>query len=83
MTDGKANTVVGHCVIDLTKHIMTKDGLSIDTAYRKLFATELYKLLNDYDTRLFLEDGEYLKQAYDTETSAGVEALYEFIRPEP
>ena len=83
MTDGKANTVVGHCVIDLTKYIMSKDGLSADAAYRKLFATELYKLLNDYDTRLFLEDGEYLKQAYDTETSAGVDALYEFIRPEP
>ena len=46
-------------------------------------ATEFYKLLNDYDTRLFLEDDEYLKQAYDTETSAGVDALYEFIRPEP
>ena len=83
MTDGKANTVVGHCVIDLTKYIMTKDGLSIDAAYRKLFTTELYKLLNDYDTRLFLEGSEYLKQAYDTETSAGVDALYEFISPEP
>ena len=83
MTDGKANTVVGHCVIDLTKYIMAKDCLSADAAYRRLFATELYKLLNDYDTRLFLEDGEYLKRAYDTETSAGVDALYEFIRPEP
>ena len=36
----------------------------------------------DYDTRLFLEDDEYLKQAYETETSSGVDALYEFIRPE-
>lgn len=83
MTDGKANTVVGHCVIDLTKYIMAKDGLSAEAAYRRLFATELYKLLNDYDTRLFLEDGEYLEQAYDTEMSAGVDALYEFIKPEP
>ena len=83
MTDGKANTVVGHCVIDLTKYIMAKDGLSIDAAYRKLFATELYKLLNDYDTRLFLEDGEYLRQADDTEMSEGVDAMYAFIRPEP
>ena len=83
MTDGKANTVVGHCVIDLTKYIMSKDGLSADAAYRKLFGTELYKLLNDYDTRLFLEDGEYLRQAYDTEMSEGVDAMYAFIRPEP
>ena len=83
MTDGKANTVVGHCVIDLTKYIMAKDGLSADAAYRKLFATELYKLLNDYDTRLFLEDGEYLRQAYDIEMSEGIDAMYAFIRPEP
>ena len=83
MTDGKANTVVGHCVIDLTKYIMAKDGLSIDAAYRNRFAPELYKLLNDYDTRLFLEDGEYLRQAYDTEMSEGVDAMYAFIRPEP
>ena len=83
MTDGKANTVVGHCVIDLTKYIMAKDGLPADAAYRKLFATELYKLLNDYDTRLFLEDGEYLRQAYDIEMSEGIDAMYAFIRPEP
>ena len=83
MTDGKANTVVGHCVIDLTKYIMAKDDLSADAAYRKLFATELYKLLNDYDTRLFLEDGEYLRQAYDIEMSEGIDAMYAFIRPEP
>lgn len=83
MTDGKANTVVGHCVIDLTKYIMDKEGLSIDAAYRKLFATELYKLLNDYDTRLFLEDSEYLRQAYDVEMSEGMDDLYEFISPEP
>lgn len=83
MTDGKANTVVGLCVVDLTKYIMAKEGLSIDAAYRKIFATELYKLLNDYDTRLFLEDSEYLRQAYDIEMSEGMDALYEFIRPEP
>lgn len=82
MTADKANTVVGLCVVDLTKHIMEREGLKLDAAYRKLYSTELYKLLANPETRLFLEDEDYLRKAYDTELSSGVEALYAFIKPE-
>ena len=82
MTADKANTVVGLCVVDLTKHIMEREGLQLNAAYRKLYSTELYKLLANPETRLFLEDEDYLRKAYDTEVSSGVEALYSFIKPE-
>ena len=82
MTADKANTVVGLCVVDLTKHIMEREGLQMDAAYRKLYSTEFYKILTNPESRLFLEDEEYLRKAYDTEVSSGVEALYAFIKPE-
>lgn len=82
MTADKANTVVGLCVVDLTKHVMEREGLQMDAAYRKLYSTQLYRLLANPETRLFLEDEDFLRKAYDTETSAGVEALYAFIKPE-
>lgn len=82
MTADKANTVVGLCVVDLTKHVMEREGMQMDAAYRKLYSTELYKLLANPETRLFLEDEDYLRKAYDAETSGGVDALYAFIKPE-
>lgn len=44
---------------------------------------ELFKLLSDPETRLFLEDDAYLQRAYETETASGIDALYDFIKPEP
>ena len=78
----KANTVVGLYAVDLTKHIMEREGLQLDSPYRKLYSTELYKLLANPETRLFLEDEDYYRKAYGTELSSGVEALYVFMRPE-
>lgn len=40
---------------------------------------ELYNLLLDMETRLFLETNEYLCEACDRELDRGVDALYEFI----
>lgn len=82
MTADKANTVVGLCVVGLTKHIMEHEGVKLGVAYRKLYSTELYKLLANPETRLSLEDEDYLRNAYDTEMSSGVETLYSFIKPE-
>lgn len=45
----------------------------------RIFSDPLYHGTKD---RIFLEDEDYLCKAYDTEVSAGVEALYAFIRPE-
>ena len=83
MTAEKARVATGNKVVDLTRYIMSRDGLAQDLAYAKLYRTELFKLISDPETRLFLEDDEYLQKAYEAETTSGVEALYDSIKPEP
>lgn len=36
-------------------YIMEKNGINQELAYKKLMKTELYKLLNDVETRLYLK----------------------------
>lgn len=38
-----------------------------------------YKVLNDFETRLFLETNEYLCRACDIELQQGKEVLYDYI----
>ena len=83
MTAEKARVATGNKVVDLTRYIMARDGLTQDLAYAKLYRTEFFKLLSDPETRLFLEDDGYLQQAYEAESASGVDALYDFIKPEP
>lgn len=79
MNESKIETTTGMCVIALTKHIMKKKQLDYEAAYKVLLTTELYKLLQDSETRLFLETNEYLIEAYDNEINYGKDALYEYI----
>lgn len=79
MSEGKIETTTGMCVVALTKHIMKKQNLDFEASYKKLLTTELYKLLQDAETRLFLETNEYLCEAYDKEITFGKDALYEYI----
>lgn len=79
MSESKIETTIGLCVVALTKHIMTKQNLDYEAAYKKLLTTELYKLLQDSETRLFIEVNEYLTEACDKELEDGSDALYEYI----
>lgn len=79
MSEGKIETAKGMCVIALTRHIMERQNLGYEDAYRKLLTMELYKLLQDSETRLFLETNEYLNGAYDNESEGGKDALYKYI----
>lgn len=83
MTPEKARVAIGNKVVELTRYIMSQDGVSQDVAYAKLFRMELFKLLSDPETRLFLEEDDYLRQACETELTKGADSLYEFIKPEP
>ena len=83
MTAEKARVATGNKVVDLTRYIMTRDGLSQDLAYAKLYRMELFKLLSDPETRLFFEDDGYLQKACEAASVSGTDALYDFIRPEP
>ena len=79
MREGRIETTTGLCVVALTKHIMEKENLDHEAAYKKLLTTELYKLLQDPETRLFLEINEYLIEACDKELEKGKDSLYEYI----
>lgn len=79
MCKSKTETTMGMCVVALTRHIMEKKNLSYEDAYKNLLTTELYQLLQDEETRLFLETNNFLCNAYDAENNQGKEALYEFI----
>ena len=83
MTPEKARVAIGNKVVDLTRYIMSRDGVLQDAAYATLYRMELFKLLSDPETRLFLEEDDYLCQACETELTKGVDPLYEFIKPEP
>lgn len=80
MSENKIETTKGLCVVSLTRHIMEKLALGYEEAYKKLLVTELYRLLQDSETRLFLETNEYLNGAYDKEVEGGKDALYQYIQ---
>ena len=82
MTEGKIKVVTGGKVIELTRYIMLREGTMQDVAYRKLCGMKLFDLLSDPDTRLYLESDDYLKSACAAELDQGVDAMYDFIKPE-
>ncbi len=82
MNKDKIETAKGLCVVDLTKYLMNLYSTSQDEAYKRLVKMELYSLLIDDETRLYLESDSYLKQCCKTEIESGVDALYEFIKPD-
>ncbi len=82
MTDGKIKVVTGGKVIELTRYLMSRDGTAQDVAYHKLCGMKLFELLSDSETRLYLESDDYLKLACASELDHGLDALYDFIKPE-
>lgn len=76
----KNETIIGLCVVSLTRHIMEKENAGYEEAFKALLPTTLYKLLMDEETGLLYEPYEYLHKAYDEEVDNGKEAFYEFIR---
>ncbi len=79
MNESTIETTIGLCVVALTKHLMKKQNIGYETAYKKLLSMEIYKLLRDSETRLFFETNEYLCEACDKELEEGKDILYEYI----
>lgn len=79
MNKSKIETVMGMCIVALTKYLMKQYGWNEEDAYKKLMKMELYELLIDTDSRLYLETNDYLCYCCQIECEKGKEALYEFI----
>ena len=79
MSESKIETTTGMCVVALTRHIMKKQQLNYEDAYKTVLTSELFQLLTDKETGLFLEPNSFLCSAYDTELEYGKDALYDFI----
>jgi hypothetical protein len=82
MSESKIETTKGLCVIALTKYLMERYKQPQDEAYQHLLGLELYQLLMDEETRLFLETNEYLCKCCEIECEQGKDALYTFINQE-
>lgn len=79
MRESKIEVATGMCVVALTRHIMKKNDVNYEVAYKVLLAKELYQLLLDTETSLYLETNQYLIEAYNAEADYGKDALYEYI----
>ena len=80
MNAEKANTLIGSCATVLTRHLMERFSLPMDEAFAKLYGSETYRVLADPESRLFLEDDDYLKTCVDKEFSEGQDSFYRFIQ---
>lgn len=80
MTEGKIETTKGHCAVALTRYIMEKFNLPPDKAFATLASTELFGLLNDTETNLFMETNDYLCEACDFELNGTIDDMYFFIQ---
>ena len=79
MYENKIETIKGLCVVNITKFIMDKLDLSADKAYAKFMQMEMFDLLMDTDSGLYLEQNEYLIICCEKEIEYGVEELYKFL----
>ena len=60
MYDNKIETIKGLCVVNIAKFIMTKLELSADEAYAKFMQMEMFDLLMDTSSGMYLEQNEFL-----------------------
>ena len=79
MTQDRVRHAIASCVVGLTRHVMSRYSLPHDLAYRKVFGSELFKLISDPDTRLCFEPNSELATYFDIESLKGIDSLYDAI----
>ena len=80
MTAGQKKMGVLSKIIYLVKVEMESNGVSESKAYDKILQTQIYGLLKNTKTGLYLEPAEYIKEAYEIETNNSAEKMMEFIK---
>jgi len=79
MSEAKINAAIASSIIGLTRHVMEMDRVSEDVAYRAVYQSELYKLLGNAASRLFLVPNTGLVRLYDIERQGGADAFYKEV----
>lgn len=69
----------GLSVINITKYLMKKYSLNHEDAYKKLLASETYKILLNTESNMYLESDEYLTDAINIEFTKDKEELYNYL----
>lgn len=77
MTNSKARTAIANSVVGLTRYLVRSRHLSKERAYLKLYQTELFGLLNNIKSGLFLEPNDQLIELLRAEEREGASGLYE------
>lgn len=75
MTEAKIKATIANCVVAIVRHDMLSRSMSDEEAYRAFFASELYRLLMNPATRLYLEPNRELARLYDVELNRGAASL--------
>jgi len=60
VTDAMVQNAISSSVVGLTRHVMRKFDKPVSEAYRMVYDSELFKLLSNPATRLFLQTNEEL-----------------------
>ena len=66
-------------VIFLVKFDMNLHKINEEKAYINVMQTELFKLLKDESTKLYLEPKEFIEEAYKIEINKSSEDMLRFI----
>lgn len=79
MTDTLIQNAISSSVVGLTRHVMEKFGKTDADAYRMVYDSELFKLLSDARTQLYLSTNKELGNFLDAEMERGRSALYSLL----
>ena len=66
-------------IVCLVKFDMNIQKINEEKAYINVMQTELFKLLNDESTKLYLEPREFIEEAYNIEISKSSADMLKFI----
>lgn len=76
MTNSRARTAIANSAVGLTRYLVRRHHISKDRAYMRLYRTELFGLLSNVKTGLFLEPNERLIDLLKVEERSGADGLY-------
>lgn len=79
MNEEKIQAAVSLKVINLVKWIMEQENIAEDVAYEKILRLELYRMLTDEETGLYLEPIEYIYDCYEVEVDQGQKELRQYV----